>query len=180
MLPGYNEGRLGVAGNPLDFVFLGTQDSLVRTLKAAGWQEIPGYFRGSLADGFGQWLAGQAVTAFPPPPAYRLLGRRPTLNFSRVETPRSQKQTLQIWRTGLTDPSGRTFWWSNLTMGSGTNLSFERNQIFRGLAQSPNIETAALLPSQQIPLEGINDQGQRYTTDGRVALIVLKRLRRSL
>jgi hypothetical protein len=184
MLPGRNEGRFGLPGDPLNLVFLGTPAAVRAALTDAGWTEVPTSVRGSLAAGFDEILDGRPLAAFPPMNDYRLIGRRQDMNWAIPVRPILERHHFRLWRTGLR-LGERSFWW-----GSGNydldvrwrdfshipdpDADSERDEILRRFARSRFVESAALVPLPQIPREGVNDKGYPFRTDGRAALIVLK------
>lgn len=184
-LPSLDEGRFGLPGDPLNLVFVGTPEAVRAALTAAGWTEIPTDVRGSLAAGLSEWLAGRELASFPPMNDYRLLGRRQDMNWAIAVRPLQERHHFRLWRTGLRDPRGRSYWW-----GSGNyDLSIrwrdfshvpdpdadrERDEVVRRLSGSPALEALLVTPLPQIPREGVNDKGYPYRTDGRVAVVVLR------
>jgi hypothetical protein len=184
MLPGRNEGRFGLPGDPLNLVFLGTPAAVRGALTEAGWTEVPTSVRGSLAAGFAEWLDGKTVAAFPPMNDYRLMGRLQAMNWAIPVRFLRERHHFRLWRTSLV-VSERTFWWGSanydrsirwrdLSHVPDPDADRERDEVLRRLARSRFVESVALVPLPQIPREGVNDKGYPFRTDGRVALIALK------
>ena len=189
-LPGRNEGRFGLPGDPLNLVFVGSAEAVRAVLIQAGWTEIPTSMRGSIAAGFAEWSEGRRLSAFPPMNDYRLLGRRQNMNWAVAVRPLAERHHFRLWNTGTRDRSGRIFWW-----GSGNyDLSIrwrdfshvpdpdadrERDEVVRSLGGSPLVEAVVVTPLPQIPREGFNDKGYPFRTDGRVAVVLLRAPRRA-
>jgi len=174
MLPAVNEGRFGRPGDPLNLVFVGTLGDVREALRGAGWTEVPTALRSALAAGV------------MPMNDYRLVGRRQNLNFEIPVRPFSERHHFRLWLTGMADRNGRGVWWgsgnydlairwSDLSHVPDPDMDRERDFIVGTLAGSPLVQTAALLRLPQIPTEGVNDKGYPYRTDGRAAVIALRR-----
>lgn len=183
-LPGRNEGRFGLPGDPLNLVFIGTAAGVRSALRQAGWTRIPTSTRGALAAGFGELLDGKPLASFPPMNDYRLLGRRQDMNWVRVVRPISERHHFRLWRTGATDLNGRSVWWgsgnydlsirwSDLSHRPDPDADRERDFVLATLSTSTLVRSALLTPLEQIPAEGVNDKGYAFRTDGRAAVIVL-------
>ena len=184
MLPGRNEGRFGLPGDPLNLVFVGTRDAVRQALADAGWTEVPTSVRGSLAAGLAEWLDGRPLAAFPPMNDYRLLGRRQDLNWAIPVRPLAERHHFRLWRTALV-VGGRPFWWGSanydlsirwrdLSHVPDPDADRERDEVVRRLAHSRFVESLSLAALPQIPREGVNDKGYPFRTDGRVAVVALK------
>jgi hypothetical protein len=174
LLPAVNEGRFGRAGDPLNVVFVGTGADIRAALTAAGWTEVPTSLRGALAAGL------------MPMNDYRLIGRRQDLNWEISVRPFSERHHFRLWFTGIADHSARPLWWgsgnydlsirwADLSHRPDPDMDRERDFIVKTLAGSPFVQTSVLVRMPQIPLEGVNDKGYAYRTDGRAAVIALKR-----
>jgi hypothetical protein len=184
-LPGRNEGRFGWAGDPLNMVFLATPETLRAALLEAGWTEIPLTIRESIAAGAKELFAGKRLAAFPPMNDYRLKGRRQSMNWSIPIHWIESRHHFRLWDTGTFDPRGRRYWWGSGNFDVSARLwdmshrpdpdaNLERDFVVSTLLRSPRVETIALVPHPRVPLEGANDKGYPFRTDGRVAVIVLR------
>lgn len=183
--PRRNEGRLGNPGDPLNVAFVGTPEAVRAALTGAGWTEIPTALRGSLFAAAGEFFTGRTVAAFPPMNDYRLHGRIQTMNWALPVRFLQERHHFRLWRTGLVDARGRDYWWGSanydlrvrwhdLSHVPDPNNDMERDFIVSTLARSPRLNAAALLPVERVPLEGFNDKGYPFRTDGRVAVFDLK------
>lgn len=184
-LPVMNKGRFGRPGNPLNVVFVGAEPSLREALAKAGWTEVPGTIRASLAAGFVELLAAKPLSSTPPMNEYRLGGRRQDMNWAIATKPLTARHHFRVWDTGLRDPRGRAIWWGagdydlsirwhDLSHVRDPDLDAERDFIAASLKDSPRLERAALVALPAIPREGANDKGYQFRTDGRAAVIELR------
>jgi hypothetical protein len=184
-----DEGRFGRAGDPLNLVFLATPSSLRAALTTSGWTEIPTTVRGSIAAGLGEYLDGKPVAAFPPMNDYRLIGRRQNMNWAIPVRPFAERHHFRLWFTGMVDDEGRAYWWGSgnrdlsirwrdLSHVPDPDMNRERDFVVATLAGSRYLDASksGLVALPQIPSEGVNDKGYPYRSDGRAALIVLKRV----
>lgn len=184
-LPGVNEGRFGVPGDPLNVVFLASPETLRAVLTEAGWTEVPTSIRGSLWAGLKEALAGETIAAFPPMNDYRLRGRVQDMNWAMPVRFIQERHHFRLWRTGLFDRLGRSYWWGSsnydlrvrwhdLSHVPDPDSDKERDFIVSTVARSPRLRSLAVLPVERVPREGFNDKGYPFRTDGRVAVIELK------
>lgn len=184
-LPGLNEGRFGRPGDPQNLVFVGTPDAVRAALRDAGWTEIPTTIRGSLAAGLKELIAGKRLAAVPPMNDYRLRGRRQDMNWALPVRFLQERHHFRLWRTGITDPRGRDFWWGSanydlrvrwrdLSHVPDPDADRERDFIVSTLASSPRVRALVVLPAPRVPREGFNDKGYPFRTDGRVAVVDLR------
>ena len=152
---------------------IGSPSSIRAALTKAGWTEIPTATRSALASGS------------LPMNDYRLRGRRQDMNWAISVRPLAARHHFRLWRTGFVDPRGRDLWWGSanydlrirwrdLSHVPDPDASRERDFIAASLAASPYLDKAELLAAPGVPLEGRNDKGYPFRTDGRAALIALK------
>ena len=174
MLPAVDEGRFGRPGDPLNLIFVGTPADVRAALLAAGWTAVPTALRSAFAAGV------------LPMNDYRLAGRRQNMNWEISVRPFAERHHFRLWRTGIRDRDGRDVWWGSgnydlsirwidLSHRPDPDMDRERDFIVGTLAGSPFAQTAALMRLPQIPTEGVNDKGYAYRTDGRAAVIALRR-----
>ncbi len=184
-LPGRNEGRFGLPGDPLNLVFIGRPKALRDALRSAGWTEIPTSVRGSIWAGLREFLTGRPVAAFPPMNDYRLRGRRQDMNWALPVRFLQERHHFRLWRTGTVDRRGRDFWWGSanydlrarwrdLSHVPDPDANRERDFVVSTLSRSPRLRTLLILPAPRVPADGFNDKGYPFRTDGRVAVIDLR------
>ncbi|MCM2305515.1 MAG: LssY C-terminal domain-containing protein [Elusimicrobia bacterium] len=184
-LPGMNTGRFGRVGNPLNLVFAGSETGLREALSGAGWTEVPGTIRASIAYGAAELLTGRTVASTPPMNEYWLGGRRQDMNWAIQTKFLTARHHFRVWDTGLRDERGRAIWWGagdydlsirwhDLSHVRDPDLDAERDFIAASLKDSPLLERASLVSVPAVPREGANDKGYPFRTDGRAALIELR------
>ena len=184
-LPGMNKGRFGRAGNPLNLVFVASEEGLREALSGAGWTEVPGTIRASFAAGFVELFTGRPLSSTPPMNEYWLEGRRQDMNWAIATRPLTARHHFRVWDTGLRDERGRAVWWGagdydleirwhDLSHVRDPDIDAERDFIAASLEGSSRLERAGLTALAAIPREGANDKGYKFRTDGRAALIELR------
>ena len=184
-IPGMNKGRFGRAGNPMNLVFIGSEASLRDALSGAGWTEVPGTIRASLAAGFVELVSGKPLSSTPPMNEYWLDGRRQDMNWAIATKPLTARHHFRVWDTGLRDERGRAVWQGagdydlrlrlhDLSHVRDPDIDAERDYIAASLNASPRLERVALTAVAGIPPEGANDKGYAFHTDGRAAVIELR------
>lgn len=182
--PGRNEGRFGLPGDPLNLIFVGRPEVVISALKSAGWTPIPGAFRDSAAAGISEWLGGRTIRSFPPMNDYRLAGRRQNMNWAIVVRPFAERHHFRLWWTGAIDGRGRWIWWGSanydrsirwrdLSHRPDPDADAERDFVASTLAVSPLLESRESVAIDRIPLDGVNDKGYPFRTDGRATAIIL-------
>ncbi len=184
-LPAMNKGRFERPGNPLNIVFVGSEEAVRSALLGAGWTEVPGTIRESFWEGFRELLAGKTLAATPPMNEYWLDGRRQNMNWAVAVRPLAARHHFRLWDTGLRDPRGRAIWWGagdydleirwhDLSHVRDPDLDKERDWIAGSLETSPRLEKVTYVAHAGLPREGANDKGYKFHADGRVAVVELK------
>jgi hypothetical protein len=184
-LPGLNNGRFGRPGDALNLVFVGSAESVRESLSKAGWTELPGTIRASIARGLVELVSGKPIASAPPMNEYWLDGRRQDMNWAIPVKFIEARHHFRLWDTGLRDPRGRAIWWGSgdrdlsirwhdLSHVPDPDMNAERDYIAASLKDQPLLERVTLTPVERIPREGANDKGYPFRTDGRAALIELR------
>ncbi len=184
-LPPRNEGRLGKKGDPLNMIFLGSEERVRAALEGAGWTPIPLNLPESLRAGLGELLRRRPLTRFPPMNTYRVQGRTQDMNWAIVIIPIQTRHHFRLWRTGIIGPRGREVWWGtgnydlsvrwwDLSHVPDPDMNYERDYIAETLAGSPQVESLAYVDIPQVPRSGANDKGYPFHQDGRALLVSLK------
>jgi hypothetical protein len=184
-LPGLNNGRFGRSGDALNLVFVGSAESVRESLSKAGWTELPGTIRASIAGGLVELVSGKPIASAPPMNEYWLDGRRQDMNWAIPVKFIEARHHFRLWDTGMRDPRGRAIWWGSgdrdlsvrwhdLSHVPDPDMNAERDWVAASLKESPLLERITLMPVERIPRGGVNDKGYAFHTDGRVALIELR------
>lgn len=184
-LPARDIGRFNRPADPLNMIFLGSEETIRRALEKAGWTSLALTISQSFWEGLGEVLTGRRLTKFPPMNDFRVLGRRQDMNWVQVIRPIETRHHFRLWKTGVFDARGREVWW-----GSGNfdlsvrywdfshrphpDMDLERDYLAETLKASPYVERTELLALAQIPRSGVNAHGYPFTSDGRALLVELR------
>ena len=178
----------GLAGDPLNVALVGTEAEIQRAFAAAGWHPAdPITLRSSLA------IAEGVVLHRPDPDApvsdLFLFGRRQDLAFERdVGGSPRERNHARFWRTELGADGERPVWIGGATFDRGVGLSHTTGQITHHIAPDVDAERDTLMHDIEAAnrlaalyfvtgvgptLYGRNGGGDRYFTDGEMAVGVL-------
>ncbi|GAB3270539.1 hypothetical protein GCM10027449_05520 [Sinomonas notoginsengisoli] len=183
-LPLYSETLTGDHMEPANFIFVGSEDQLVRTFEGHGWDRAdPSTFANTLRAFAVGFQGGQYSTA-PVTPSF-MAGQPEAIAFQKATAAQllRQRHHTRIWRTDFTAPDGRPIW--------EATASFDDGIEFAGAAKvpthhiDPNIdgERAYIIgslgyPEQLVPVThpqmGRNGSGDEFFTDGKAELVVLQ------
>jgi hypothetical protein len=180
----------GIPGDPLNVAFVGSEAALVRTMLAAGWFPAdPITMRSSLR------IAVDSVVHKPYPDAPVSLlyvnGRQQDLAFELAAAgDPSRRHHVRFWQSQPRDALGRSLWIGAATFDSGVGFSHTTGQITHHISANIDAERDKLLADLlgvdvahggplaaswiedfQPEREGRNGGGDRYLTDGRLAMI---------
>jgi hypothetical protein len=177
----------GLPGDPLNVALVGTEADVQRAFAAARWYPAdPITLRSALA------IAGGVVLHRPDPDApvstLLLFGRREDLAFEKdVGGSPRERNHVRFWRTDL-DDHGRPVWVGAATFDRGVGFSHTTGQITHHIAPDIDVERDTLMHDLEAAgrltalyfvtgvgptLNGRNGGGDRYFTDGELAVGVL-------
>ena len=178
----------GIPGDPLNIAFIGSQVELRRLMSAANWYDAdPITFRSSV----------RIATASTTHRAYRqapvsslfVLGHRQDLAFeSPAGGDPSRRHHVRFWKMPAIDLLGRTLWVGAATYDRGVGVSHTTGQITHHIGADIDTERDMIVAQVQAiggteirwidgyqpQLEGLNGGGDRFHTDGRLALIEMQ------
>jgi hypothetical protein len=187
-LPKVTHNADGIPGDPLNVALVGNEAELVAAMLAAHWRPAdPITWRTSLK------IAESVVFHRPDPDApvsaLYAFGRRQDLAFEQaVGGSADQRHHVRWWRAG-TDVDGRPLWIGDATFDRGAGISHltgqithhiapdidaERDYLMKSLAEAGWLTDRYEQPGIGATEHGRNAGGDRYTTDGMVAVGVLK------
>lgn len=177
----------GIPGDPLNVAFVGDEAQLCTALRAAGWHAAdPITWRSSLR------IAADSVEHRPydsaPVSSLYVLGRRQDLAFeAQAGNDPSRRHHVRFWRLPQRDLLGRELWIGAATYDKGIGLSHTTGQLTHHIAPAVDAERDKLLGDLaavvgqhlrfrwidefQPEREGRNGGGDRFQTDGRLALV---------
>jgi hypothetical protein len=178
----------GIPGDPLNMALTGSEEELSKAMHAAGWQPAdPITLKSSLR------IVGDSVLRRPyedaPVSDLYLWGRKQDLAFEQPigDDPR-KRHHVRFWKSQEVGPLGNPMWFGAATLDSRVGLSHttlqvthhispdvdaERDKVIDDLSRAGRIGPVDWENGFQTELEGHNGGGDRYHTDGRLAIAVL-------
>jgi hypothetical protein len=178
----------GLPGDPLNVALVGSEVEIQRAFAAAGWNPAdPITWRSSLG------IARSVVLDRPDPDApvsdLLLFGRRQDLAFEKdVGASARERNHVRFWRTDIRAEGDRPVWVGGATFDRGVGLSHttgqithhiaadidtERDTLMRDLAAAGRLVALYDVTGVGPTLNGRNGGGDRYFTDGELAVGVL-------
>jgi len=189
-LPRITRTSRGIPGDPLNVAFVGSEQDLQLALLTAGWVPAdPITLKSSLRLAAGTVFHRSYVDA--PVSNLFLWGRKQDLAFERPlgKDPR-RRHHVRFWRSERLDSQGRPLWIGAATFDTKVGLSHTTGQITHHIAADVDAEreklvddlkqTEYLLEVYAVDkfhrkLEGKNGGGDKWHTDGRLAVGVVGR-----
>jgi hypothetical protein len=189
-MPKVTRAPNGLPGDPLNVALVGSEVEIQRAIAAAGWHPAdPITFRSSLA------IAEGVVLHRPDPDApvstLFLFGRRQDLAFERdVGGSPRERNHVRLWRTDLVADGDRPVWVGGATFDRSVGLSHTTGQITHHIAPDIDAERDTLMRDFEAvsrlkalyfvtgvgpTVSGRSGDGDRYFTDGELAVGVLSR-----
>jgi len=186
--PRHTVTKQGHRGDPVNIAFVGTEENLHRALAAARWYAAdPITLQSSLR------IAADVVLKKPYPHApvsdLYLWGRRQDLAYEQpVGDSPKQRHHVRFWRSREVDPDGDPLWLGAATFDQRVEISRttggvthkiapevdrERNKLVRDTAGAGLLDGYYWVDRFHLQREGRNGGGDRYVTDGRLAVGVL-------
>lgn len=177
----------GIPGDPLNIALVGSEEDVIRSMHAAGWNPAdPLTFRSSVR------IAADTVFRRPdddaPVSNLYLFGRKEDLAFEKPvgDSPR-KRHHVRFWRTEKTD-EGRPVWIGSAAFDIGVELSrrtgqvthhispdvdAERNLLVADLERAGHASEVRWIDGFHKVLQGRNGGGDPWHTDGRLAVVTL-------
>jgi len=175
---------VGIPGDPLNVGFVGPEDVLHKKMLAAGWNPAdPITFSSSLR------IAKASMVHMPYPDApvsdLYVNGHKQYYAFEQASGgDPSKRHHVRFWLAPVTDAIDRPMWIGAATYDSGVGLSHttgqithhidadvdkERDKLIADLQNTGTIDLKWIDPFQK-ELEGRNGGGDRFVTDGKLAI----------
>lgn len=187
-LPKITRNADGIPGDPLNVALVGSEAELVRAMLAAGWRPAdPITFRSSVRIALSVLLHRPDPDA--PVSALYVFGRRQDLAFEQeVGGSADQRHHVRWWQAPVADASVRPLWIGSVSFDVGAGVSHRTGQITHHIAPDVDAERdrlmASLAAAGQLAgrytvagvgatRDGRNAGGDRYVTDGAMAVGVL-------
>jgi len=175
----------GIPGDPLNLAFVGSEAELRRALADRQWHDAdPITLRSSMRIVVDS-AAHRAYAAAPVSNLY-VHGHRQDLSFEApAGADPSRRHHVRFWKMSTPDLLGRTLWIGAATYDSSVGLSHTTGQVTHHIAADIDRERDKLVDDlrtvagvsvkwidhYQPQLAGRNGGGDRYFTDGRLAVI---------
>ena len=180
----------GIPGDPFNIAFVGSETALHEKMLAAGWFPAdPITWSSSLR------IAKDSVFHKPYPDApvsdLFVLGQKQSYAFEQADGNNpSKRHHVRFWRTLRLDAIDRPLWIGAATYDSGVGVSHltgqithhiasevdhERDKLVGDLLRDSSLQLQWITPFQ-LQLEGRNGGGDRFITDGRLAVVVVTML----
>jgi hypothetical protein len=178
----------GIPGDPINVALVGTDAEVVAALAAAGWRPAqPITLHSSLE------IVESVLLRRPDPTApvsnLYLWGRHQDLAFEQeVGSSARERHHVRFWRSDMRGDGGRPLWLGAATFDRGVGLSHRTGQITHHIAPDLDAERDKLIADLAAAgrlvtvyraggigptLNGRNGGGDRYFTDGDIAVGVL-------
>jgi hypothetical protein len=187
-LPHHTETLVGTPQEPISLLFVGTQDTLERSFRTAGWTEAQPLSFASVKEVVLVSLQHQADPAGPVTPSF--VAEQPnTLAFNQpIGTTFEQRHHIRIWRTQVQTTDGQLLWLATASFDKGFELGSttflpthqiapdidnERDYVVTSLQQTGRV--AKTLTLQFVPPEfGHNFAGDPFFTYGKAVVLWLR------
>jgi LssY C-terminus len=188
-LPKVTYNADGIPADPLNVALIGDEDEVVAAMLAAHWHPAdPITLRSSLK------IAESVVFHRPDPdapvsPLY-VFGRKQDLAFEQdVGGSADRRHHVRWWRAAPLDAAGRPLWIGDATFDRdagishltgqithhiGPDIDAERDRLIAGLAEAGQLAGRYEMPGIGATQDGRNAGGDRYYTDGMIAVGILK------
>jgi hypothetical protein len=187
--PRLTHTSVGIPGDPVNIALVATEEQIVGAFLMAGWHPAdPTTLRSSLK------IARSAVFHRPyedaPVSNLLLWGRKQDLAFElEVGHDARERHHVRFWRSDEVDSQGRRAWFGAATFDQKIGLSHttgqvthhispdvdaERDKIIADLQRVGQVEEVDWIDGFQEKEEGRNGGGDRYHTDRRLAVVVLR------
>jgi LssY-like putative type I secretion system component LssY len=184
--------RSGIAGDPVNIAFEGSRSAILAAFRAIGWVQADPL---SLRDD--ARLAKDAMLRHPYPtaPVSRLFlfGRQEDFAVEHELGTVSKRDHARFWDTKRTDPATQLELWigdasrdvriealrrHNIPIGTthhiDPDLDAERSLILHAMQGAGMVASVVMEPGIGPTSNGRNGSGDRFFTDGKAAVIVLK------
>lgn len=175
----------GIPADIVNIAFVGGQDDLLSTLNKAGWSPAdPLTLKSSLRIAVDA-VARRSYVSAPVSPLY-MFGRVQDFAFERQDGgDPCRRHHVRFWKAPITDSLGRPLWLGAATYDFSVGLARTTGQITHHTAAHVDRERDRLLSDvertspwsvtwvegYQPALQGTNGGGDRYETDGRLAVL---------
>jgi hypothetical protein len=179
----------GLPADPLNIAVIGTRRELMQAMVAAGWYPADPLSFESCLEIAEATVLKRAYDDAPVSSEF-LFGRRQNLAFEQPvgQDPRERRH-VRFWETDRNDPDGRPVWvgaaifdrrvgfshtTGQFTHHTDPNVDAERDYLLKGLAATGRVAEQYYFDGFHKTLSGKNGEGDPWTTDGRLAVAVIR------
>ena len=186
-VPSVTQTSDGHPGDPLNIALVGSEAQVIHALTAAGW-----FPADPITFGTSVRIAVDSVFRRPddnaPVSNLDLFGRKQDLAFERpVGNRPRQRHHVRFWRWAK-EEDGKSVWFGSVTFDERVGLSYttgqvthhigpdvdaERDRLAQELQQAGWVKQLSWVDGFHTILEGKNGGGDRWYTDGRLAVVLL-------
>jgi hypothetical protein len=188
--PRLTKTKHGIRGDPLNIALVGTEEEIVAAILAAGWVPAdPITLRTALRIAAGTIRSRPYDTA--PVSDLFVWGRQQDLAFQQPigNNPR-RRHHVRFWRSEEPDDEGRPLWIGAATLDISVGLSrttaqithhidadvdAERDKLLDDLVKTHRLVRVDWIEKFHHQLEGRNGGGDRWYTDGRLPVAIVRR-----
>jgi len=187
-VPGITLAGDGLPGDPLNVGLIGTETEVKRILLAAGWHPADPLTLRSCLEIADATVLGRSYAGAPVSNLY-LFGRKEDLAFEQPvgDSPR-RRNHVRFWRTDKVE-AGRPLWIGAATYDQRVEISrttgqvthriapdvdAERDHLFQDLQETGDLSETFGIDGFHKTLEGRNGGGDRWYTDGRLEVGVIR------
>ncbi len=184
--PQRSEGKDGKPGDPLNLVFIGTQDQIRQAFEKGGWAEAEKLTGKSLFETVRAVVISKGYESAPVSQLY-LYGRAEDLAYQKMLNTFAKRHHLRIWKCPVTTSDGREIWLSAATHDIGWDIrpgvvshaidpeiDKERDKVGADLIAAGAVATAKLVTRPNPLSEGLTATGATWKTDGQLLALELK------
>lgn len=179
-------GKTGAPGDPLNLIFVGSQDEILHAFAQAGWA-IPAQSSGSSITKTAQAAIGDVGYGQTPISDLYLYGKKEQLAFEKMFNTFAKRHHLRLWRAPVKTAGGRDIWLSSSTHDNGidihpgvvshateSDIDLERDKVGADLLAAGDVAEEQLVARPNPLSQGTTATGGAWHTDGFLRAIVLK------
>lgn len=190
-VPKVTRNREGIPGDPLNVGLVGNKSELVHAMAAVGWQPADPLTLKSSREIARSVVFGRPDLDAPVSPLY-VWGRKQDFAFEQeVGSSADKRHHVRWWYDEEREVEGRPFWIGDASFDVGVELSrrtgevthhidpdldAQRDQLMDDLEKAGQLVRRYQVPGVGPTQDGRNAGGDRYFTDGMMAIGVLKPL----
>lgn len=195
-LPLDTRTRSGTPGDPINVAFEGSRSTILAAFHTIGWVQADPLSRGDDLRLVRDALEGKSYPAAPISNLY-LFGRPEAVAVEHELGSVARRDHARLWDTNRTDPrTGEELWIGDAardveievvrkhgfrdalpvstTHRIGPAIDAERHRIVSAMRGAGGVQALVMEPGIGPTTDGRNGENNRFYTDGRVAVIVLK------